>query len=1474
MALFYRSILSCVLSLVLVLTGAPFHLMPKKAQAQRSSEKLNPDQEMKKSLDQLKESFASDDKKEAHLDPFLITRQMVLDDRQSRVDAVEEQRAIEDFEERIQDFQRSIESLNQLESKVRQRLAELTVADDDKLNELELIKEDIISRRRLVELEMADTLKFDPRKGAALPVDHMVDKALKTRHYWGNRMKLVLEAKGEVLDEVAQRDFTQSLSPRFSKEALSTFDRDAEIRFTITDRRGTPLHQFLNPVSGATFFGRYLVFVEKSEGREVGQSLPVRFIDLHYAKANIGNAPLPVFTLPLTLDSQDTSLSHENGFLKVGDQRLSYQQFEMLSQVHQVIFNVNVALIDPDSFENARPLIKEVLEFFQVSMQSQEKSFQEELEKSIKATDFLNEITQSLESQKSVNVEESKKLIEAALKDGRLTDQEYGKISIALNANDSLKESNLAVANGRRLMTRIRLMMQYLVQPRVEGAPKLLNNMAMLIAPKNADERGRAFALARNGLTYKMAKYGAAMGGVLLAGDMLPEPYKINIYKSLDLISAVNQHFQGYLEHINYGKAYVELSKDAFITSTTGWTYFIQSYFADGNWSKFLYGLGQVLLVPLKLFASIHFTVNSYKMLRETIRVRRLSNSQVGFLQAFREAARGDNKAYWESLSEAEKKSSGSDVSLMSEEDIRLLDEHLQRLREGRQGIESVERDLRLGRYGSRGILKTKINTVTNMSTGLKSQIRSYIQTTTGFLKYNKFSQKIGAFYKNVSGKLGLDGEDTIRKALANSFLSYSSLRSTFKTNALIWNYLFMTRSYMLAPHKLFAFTIYPNYFKAAVTTVKGKPHFPSTYNGGLETWPQKLQRAISNLGVSEKLSKVPVLGKMLISEEALKNLRSFEAEVAKLEIAAIGIAKTKAQMALIENIKDPERLLAIFDSTQRPGEVSTGVRNLNDKKLKKLNNKERIFYRAYFTRSFDLIMQRMLADLTGTELSTEMDPVVFAKKFRSEIIKGNLTQVTLNNDQIKALKDQLETQLDFEQVRDWAEKVSVNGRNFLTRADLALRHSLLQSMHPANPQVQRFLTVREKVQEPRAMERAMRMEVTSMLSGIPISILSTLALYAGVQTGMLMPFDPAGMNTETHFNYMSRYLFYNGFVPGLILGMLANTWMKLQEDNRIDSMGGFDRAIKHSDGKRGFWRYYLKNVFKNPNNKWKDNHIYYLKLIVANIPAAAITIIASQIYGLGRLDIGAYLTIYILTFTTFLTGFNLKMDQAFELASSWVYNKVPRFLRAHPHAQKYINGQLQRRKILYGYFENLWGIIVQENIAGSMLTLKDNVKYGTRAFLRLVFGGDTPTEIVVRFVDSMSQALHAIPGAQSALDGLKKLISYNFEAFERFPDRLPKVEGITQVTENPNLPQHRTGEFIGKTLGVIASWGGLTAIPYVVTDFLQRWRERGIQKEGDELLAAQAEDPKTVETAIESVNNSQSSKPILSCRELFASGL
>lgn len=1473
-------------------------------QARAEDEKLNHEDtegedkaeiEYQKSIEELREAFGSEGHREAHLDPFLITRQKVIDDREKNLESVVKQQEIEDYLDRIKDLEFSKEQLNQLLIQVNDKIAnnnhivaetkasfanalterinELTLqleavkgregvesqeyadvetklaetqkaifdirtnkADlalsENQIEEFTRIQQDIISRLNIIEMEYEDLKKNDPREDSNLKIDYMIDQELKTRHYYGHKMRLVLESEGKTMEEVRQEDFTQSLSPRFSKSVHEYSDVE-NVHFSITDHKGRIMHDFLNPIHSATFFGEYLVFIESSPTSELGDTVKVRFIDLRFSKVNIGNAPLPVFTLPVKIQGFNKSLSHENGYLKVGDQRLSIQQFAMMSQAQQVLFNVNVALVDPASYENAKPLIKEVFEFFALSMESMDESFKAEMDKAIAATPYFDKITENMKARTAVNPAKSKANIEKALEDGKLNEAEFQQIKTALNANESLIETNRALANGRSFMTRMNLLTHHIMQPRPEGSPKLFNALVMAAMPKTPDERARAMALTKGSFGARLVKYGAATGGVLLAASMLPDGYDISLYQTFDLISATSQHFQGYLEHINYGVAYVELAKDAFITSVTGWTYFFDSYLADGKWTKFLFGLGQVLLVPVKLFAGIHFFTNTIKMGYKTYLVRKLNSNDLSFFKAFKEAAKTDNKSYWDSLSDAETKSSGSkDVSEITEEEVELLNQHIHRLKEGRDGIDSVKRDIRKGTFGTISPVRSFANTISGIGVIVKSAKYSLTQ--------------IG----KVVSKLNLTSDNSVLTALSRAYLSYSSLRSTFRTNALIWNYAFMVRSYAWSPSKWALFMIYPDYFRVAVRSIPdqpaptkenpknvipGKQHFPSIYNGGLDSWLTRIKKLISTpirVWSSEKYD-VPVT-----TTEILKQTREFEKEIIKLEIAAIEVAKNKAQMALIEEIRDPKRLMALFDSTQRQGEVSTGIRHLNDKKLKSLTKKERLFYQAYFTRTFDLIMQKSIAELTTFE-STETDPKAFARAFKKQLLAEGITldPEHFSQENIKALTQDAESLINFDEVKEWSHNVATKMDQFGTRAELRLRHGVLQTMHPQNGQIKRFLKVTEKVNDPRAMERAMRSQVSSLTTGIPLGIISALGLYAGVQTGILMPFDPAGMDTETHLNYMSRYLFYAGFIPGLVLSLLAHTWMKLQTDALIDSKGGFDQAmISNHDSKRGFWRYYLKNTFANPENKWRNNHTYQLGLIWSNIPAAAVTILASNLYGLGRIDVETFLAQYFLIFGTFLTGWNMKIGQGFELASSWVSSKIPRNLRSHPKAQKFINESLQKRRMGFEFFENIYGIVITENIAGDMLVLKDNVKHGTRAFIRMIFGGETPTTLIVNAANAVQKTFSSVPGIDQIRDSIVKLFSNKYEAFERFPERLPKVPGIPQVGENPNLPKNGIAEFFGKTLGFVTTWGSMAVGPYAIVDYFQKRRERKLQAQGEEM--------------------------------------
>lgn len=1416
--LLLRPLLAFLLSFSITFSGTDLGLLfaaqTSKGQAPTSGEQKEQD------INQLRKAFKG--QSVAHLDQFHLTGQKVVDYRHKQVNAVVKEAKLKDYLDRLNHLEEKQEALLELLNKLKVQQQSVVKKEAKRLLS---IKQDLQSRIKLNQLELKDAKAFDPRKGKAFEVDWMIDESLKPRHYWGSKMGLKIYQNSKVVKEISQTSFTESLSPLFFKNnPLEGLVGQGPLTFSITDNKGVVLHEFLRPVVAVFFFGQYLVYIEKKSISKQSSVLPVRFIDLNYFKSSIGNAPLPVFTFPVNLKESSNTFNIKKAHLNIAGQRLAYEQFALLSKLYQIVFNVSVSLVDGESYKNVEPLIKDIARFFNLSMKEQSKLFQSQMNKAIDFTSFSDNLVKGvdanakahralLEATKSST--ENKDFLKNILSDGQITDAEYAKLTATLNIKKDLSSTNKALYQGRKLLTRINLLSRFLISPRPEGSPKIFKSLVAL-ASKGVSGKSELWRFSKNNFYIKIAKYGLAAGGVALAASHLPEPYTLHLYKSLDLISAIGEHFKAYLSHINYGFNYADLSKDALITSTTGWTQFVSTYFADGVGAKFLYGLGQVLMVPLQLFAGIHLSINSFKMFSKSrVVYKEFDKKDKSFIKAFVTAAQRESTAYWSRLSDAEKEVSGSDVSVMSAEEEKLLAEHLQRLTSKNTSLNSVE------------------NNLAQFNKKLKSPLlKSYIRTIKDYTQKLKFSKNIKSVFKSRSEDLGLKNTFSFRKALSQAFLSFSSLSETFKFNASVWGYLFVGRSFFFSPSKWLMGLIYPNYFKVSVT---GKTqHFPSRFNGGLETSPQSLKRLLSKGRVGSSLRKLPVLKNILLSPQALKNLNTLENSVLPLEALAIEVSMKRAQIALIKQVKDVKRLQVLFDSAQRESEVSTGIKNFYDKKIKQLTKKEKTFFRAYFTRSFDLIMQDFLSQVTkNKKLNSVQDPDTFSKQFVKNLRKENFI-FDLSQKSIDKVSKGVESRIDFESIQLWSENLSQKTNLFTTRVKNNFRHKLLQSLHPDNPQIKRFLIGKKKIQEPKAMERAVRKEVSSMVSAIPIGILSSLALYAGVKTGLLVPFDPEGLDTETHRNYMSRYLFYTGFIPSIIVGLMSSTWMKVQEDYRIDSLGGFNKMVSHADGQKGFWRYYLKNFFKNPKNKWKSNQIFMLKIITANLPAAAVTIAVSNLYGLGRIDLGSFLASYLIAYSTVLYGLNVKMEQAFELASSWVNSKIPRRLRAHPEAQKYISKNLQKRKILFSIMDSFWDVLVLENIAGTMLTLKDNVKYGTRAFLRLVFGGELPTVLFANFIESVSSAFKSIWGVETFFTSVKNLFTNNYEITQRYPKELLEAgKGVERLQEIKDLSANKLAEFVGKSSAAMLSIGAFISVPYVASEWLDKRKRQRLQNQG-----------------------------------------
>ena len=235
----------------------------------------------------------------------------------------------------------------------------------------------------------------------------------------------------------------------------------------------------------------------------------------------------------------------------------------------------------------------------------------------------------------------------------------------------------------------------------------------------------------------------------------------------------------------------------------------------------------------------------------------------------------------------------------------------------------------------------------------------------------------------------------------------------------------------------------------------------------------------------------------------------------------------------------------------------------------------------------------------------------------------------------------------------------------------------------------------------------------------------------------------------------------------------MANTWMKVQEDHRIAEIGGFDKVPTKADLDKGFWRYYFKSFIKNPKNKWWDNQKHYTKLIWANVPAAFITIAILNGLAFGRFDLGMFLAGYMVMFTTPFIGFGLKIEQSFELASSWIAAKVPRRLRSHPDLQAFISRRIQGQRLLFNGGSWVYTTALEPIL--ELFQLMNTESFGKRSYLGLTFYGWQPEELVSKVLQGIVKVTGGIPTVGPAVEYLalscESLLTNNNTALN--PERL-----------------------------------------------------------------------------------------------------
>lgn len=963
---------------------------------------------------------------------------------------------------------------------------------------------------------------------------------------------------------------------------------------------------------------------------------------------------------------------------------------------------------------------------------------------------------------------------------------------------------------SRKLMARINLMIHHLAQPQPLGGGVLLKSLLQLAASKMKRQQSSVQHIndIKAHPLYPYLKYGSVgLSSALLSGAVFTDSPLTFIYQSLDVMEAIYAQVKGYLEHIGYGHNFIDLAAESAGVASSSIPSLGEQYVNNGRYTYSLTAAGAVFVSLVTAYAVPHFTTNFIRLAQWKKQNSALVQEQVA--EAMQETLSPEWGSFKKLLfllkqSIVEKKV----TFILSVEDLvnqynQARADDARRLAEGKKAGEVMEAssakqtimdhanapvsnlwaEQLIGQIETSSQLQVSQASLKTKANQLMSRAKSWLSkspaTSVGvdpvtLATMDQASQWQAASDASTSVAQAMVLPVTKQKTFFNSHMSfiealktftfsYPSLTLTFTSLGNIWGNFFISRSlaYSRASYKMLA--IYPKFFSVAAQDMK-KVTVPSLFNGG------ELSR-----GELRERNK-------MMSAADLQELVNFEKSVVPLEQESYRRALELASNALLKFIEDPKTMNQLISTNELPRvgmawhelenlAPSIGVTKLSSIKLKSLPQDVQAYFRSFAFSLSNQLTINALKNIGQREglILTDVEP----RALKQQV--AGLNQNLINQGKsglFKAINvpqeiEQALSQVDLSsfdlEVRKIVEARSKETKELKSMFDF--KGKLLAKLDPTGNQMGRYLKSRQKLGEFAAAARAVRNEIAGMFVDTPMRVFATFVMYAGVLDGsMLQPIHDEMFGPNSFF-YASRYLVFNEFVLGTILGVMANTWFKVAVDARQDDAGSFDKLPMVSDQKKGFWRYVIKSGWKNPSNTWAANHLNYLALVWYNIPAALITITILNMVSLGRLDLGAFMAGYLFIALTPLTGIGVKIEQSFELASSWVAGQIPYKLRTNKVVLDYIQSSGQKKRFFFNIWQGAYSISV--GTITDIMTLANSAKHGSRAFLNLVLYGYQPEELISKFLQKVVAVAGWIPGVEQVARACESALTRNNTALD-----------------------------------------------------------------------------------------------------------
>ncbi|MBP5295921.1 MAG: hypothetical protein J6Y94_01165, partial [Bacteriovoracaceae bacterium] len=637
---------------------------------------------------------------------------------------------------------------------------------------------------------------------------------------------------------------------------------------------------------------------------------------------------------------------------------------------------------------------------------------------------------------------------------------------------------------------------------------------------------------------------------------------------------------------------------------------------------------------------------------------------------------------------------------------------------------------------------------------------------------FSQWGRKIKTTFRHTS--LAAAASDArianIHQALSSFICSWATLTRTIKAYTAFWwdgyftarNFVpfltFNPKKFFISPFQAGALLWFPKYYGVAMSGYKRNvPTIPTKLNGGKQNLGEFTARHLAKWAGKRIEHLPPAVQQQIISlfnftgipylvgtKEHIELLEKFEAQIIPAERYLQQAVLNKALDALLEFSNNPRELLKLIEEG--------GVQRITDASHL-MTARSRAFFQTYYAALMEkatYAFLHQLAQKAGLDVAEEMNLA---------LLKDRLAEVTTQIKLNKSAADEIVRQVASEDLANYAHQVATKTYYAYQRAQQRLSYAVLKGFDlDQNSHLQRVALVRRQMDKPDAMARAVRASISTILVDQPMYLILTFITLAGITDGILNPVSQEAWSDNSFF-YLSRYVFYNSFLMGVIMSFVGDAGTKLMQDVQHDQ--DFNVAPDGKFRKKSFLAYYLK-FFKADNNTLLQNQWHFTRIMWINMKAALINFTLVGLLTMGRMDLDVYIVSYLMSYCTPFSGLAYKLEQSFELATGYYLKDIPPRLRGNMTVQQMLQKVLGFRRAAYNFFYQFYDDIV--GLVMANFETMSTERFGRRTLSKILTGGTTFTQLTAEFLQKAAQRTSKIPGVAPVLKACEKLITNRFD--------------------------------------------------------------------------------------------------------------